>query len=90
MAEFDRPTYVLDLRDKIVRQRIENAIPNRVVNVLVRTDPDRGSPSIAARGVLTDEGMFDIKVVTSDGEQNFTWNYKFLLDAVRISSRDAM
>ena len=84
MTEFDSPTYVLDFRDRDVCERIENAIPKKEISVLVRAEHDKGGPSLPARGMLTDEGVFHVTVITDAGEQSHNWTYAFLLDAVRI------
>ena len=88
MAEFDSPTYVFDFRDKKNCSRVENAEPGEEINVLVRVADDKLGPPISAKGILSEDGVFHIKVTTAAGEQSHEWTYEFLMDAIKVNCED--
>jgi hypothetical protein len=83
LPEFDTPTYVIDFSDRGSCAKIENAKLNEEISILVRDADDKLRPSIAAQGMLTDEGMFHVTVITDAGIQTFDWTYEFLKDALK-------
>lgn len=85
MEEFESPTYVLDLGKRVTRERIENAKPLVVINVLVCDANDVLAKSVQAQGLLTERGEFVVTVRTGDGIQQHDWLYADLLDAVRTA-----
>lgn len=85
MAEFDYPTYVIDFNDENTLNRIRTVQPNQAITILV-SGVDPQAPSIPARGELRD-GVFNVSVTTSAGEQTHQWTYEFLMDAVKVHSR---
>lgn len=70
MAEFESPTYYLDLPAKSVRSSIESAKPGKTVQVRVRSAEDPTAASIGAKGTLNlDSTEFRVVVKTPAGEQ---------------------
>jgi hypothetical protein len=86
MAEFESPTYVIDFKDEKTLNRIRNVQPDQIISIMV-SGVDPQAPSIPAKGELRD-GVFHVSVTTSAGEQTHKWTYEFLMDAVRVYSRD--
>ena len=71
MKQFESPTYILDLDHSLNRATIEGATPNKKIKVLVRPEHDAASKPIAATGELSaNSQMFDVVVVTDQGEQS--------------------
>jgi hypothetical protein len=84
MAEFESPTYILDLRDSLNCATLEGASPGEEIQVLVRPENDEASAPIRATGTLSsDSQTFQVVVTTSAGEQTHSWNYDTLKDALR-------
>ncbi len=86
MAEFEFPTYVIDFKDATTLNRIRNVQPNQPISIMV-SGVDPQAPAIPAKGELRD-GIFHVTATSSAGEQTHQWTYAFLMDAVRVHSRD--
>ncbi len=83
MAEFESPTYVLDLSHSLNRAHIEGAEPNTPLKVLVVPESDLSAKPIAATGLLSaDSTSFSVEVVTPAGTQSHTWTWAFLKKAL--------
>lgn len=89
MAEFESPTYVLDLRDRSNCSRIESAKPGKEIRVLVRPEHDTTVRPIVAKATLSNDGAsFFVVVTTADGEQTHDWGFKDLLEAISVHRPD--
>ena len=89
MAEFESPTYVLDLRDKSNCSRIESAKPGKEVQVLVRPENDSMAQPIKAMGTRSKDGTsFNVVVTTADGKQTFDWDHNVLKNAISVQWPD--
>jgi hypothetical protein len=89
MAEFESPTYVLDLRNKSNCSRIESAKVGKEIQVLVRPENDSMAQPIVAMGILSkDATSFCVVVKTADGEQTHDWGYNDLLEAISAHRPD--
>ena len=70
MAEFEAPTYYLDLKDKSTRSRIESARPGQTVQVRVRSAEDLSAAPLVAKGTRNlGSTEFQVVVETPAGEQ---------------------
>ena len=83
MAEFECPTYVIDLANSLNRAHIESAKPDIPINLLVVPENDLAAKSIHATGLLSTDGTsFSVQVATTAGTQAHTWNWDFLKNAI--------
>jgi hypothetical protein len=70
ISEFDSPTYVLDLRNKLNCLRIESAQPGEEIQVLVRPKHDHMAKPVLAKGMLSQDGAsFSVVITRADGTQ---------------------
>lgn len=84
MAEFDSPTYYLDLKDKSTRSRIQTARPGgKPVQVRVRSEEDPKAQPLVAEGTLNlDSTEFKVVVKTHEGEQAHVRDWTELRKAI--------
>ena len=84
MAEFESPTYILDLRHGLNRATLVGAIPGKEIDVLVRPEDDEFAQPTRAKGTLSADGQFfEVVVSTGSGEQTHSWNFEVLKSAIR-------
>lgn len=89
MAEFESPTYVLDLRDSSNCSRIQSCKPGKEIQVLVRPEQDATVKPIMAKGIRSHDGAsFSVVVTTADGKQTHEWGYTDLLEAISVHRPD--
>jgi hypothetical protein len=83
MAEFESPSYVLDLANSINCAHIESAKPNVSFRVLVVPESDLSAASMSATGLLSvDSTSFSVTVETPAGTQEHSWPWESLRDAL--------
>jgi len=80
----DSPTYVLELRDRSNRERIENARPEQEIEVLVRPRRDPSATPMVAKGRLSKDGTsFSVEVIQADGtQQSHRVNFESLKETI--------
>ena len=84
MAEFESPTYALDLRHRSNCLSIASAKPGQEIRVLVRPEDDATAQPIVATGTLSNDGTsFSVVVMGEDGaQQTHDLCYRDLLKAL--------
>jgi hypothetical protein len=80
MNTFVEPVYYLDLDHSLNRSTRESAKLGQPIAVLVKAE--KLGPSIEASRIRVGS-EFRVVVHTPDGEQDFTWTWEFLRDALR-------
>jgi hypothetical protein len=69
MAEFEYPTYYLDLTDRGTRNRIVSAKVGETIRVSVRSAEIPDAAPLMATGIRTTLSDFVVKIQTADGIQ---------------------
>ena len=84
MAEFESPTYALDLRHQSNCLSIASAKPGQEIRVLVRPEDDATAELTIATGTLSNDGTsFSVVVTGPDGaQQTHDLCYRDLLKAL--------
>jgi len=85
MAEFECPTYVIDLSISSNWAHIESAKPDIPINLLVVPENDLATKPIIATGVRSNDGTsFSVQVITTAGTQAHTWIWDSLKNAIHV------
>ena len=83
MAEFDNPTYVIDLTNSRNISYIEHAEPRVSFALYVVPDHDATSKPVLATATLNAKStQLSVHVETATGAQDHVWTWDYLKDAI--------